>query len=124
MKLLTALFVVLFSLLLEANVYAGQGADKGKACRFLRHVEKPRSVAKGPVVNKVGLIHHLCHPVRVEDENEENIYKKLSSTGSLFLCFTAASWHFTPFFANSLFLSRHLSHLASCRYIVHRVLRI
>lgn len=124
MKLLTALFIVLFSQLLGANVYASQSADSGKVGRFLRHIEKPRSVAKGSVINKVGLIHHLCHPVRVEDENEENLYKKLSSTGSLVLCFTAPSWHYTLSFANSLFLSRPLSSAASCRYIVHRVLRI
>ena len=124
MKPVIALLLVVCSQLLGPDLYATQRVDSGKVS-VLRHLQIPHITAKGSVINKIGLVHHLCNLVRVEDENEENLYKKLSSSGSLFfLCSTAPSSHHYPSFANSLFFCRPLSAAGSCRYIVHRVLRI
>ena len=120
-----AFFFVVLSQLLGANVFASQRADSGKVYVFLRHVEESRVTAEDFVINKIGLTHHLCNLVRVEDETDENLGKKLSSTSCLvFLCSTAISFHYYPFLSNSLFFSRPLSGAGSYRYIVHRVLRI
>lgn len=125
MKLVVAFFLVVFSQLLGTNVYASQRADSGKVYCVLRQIQKPHASAGGFVFNKVGLIHHLSNLVRVEDETEENLYKKLSSTGYLlFLCSTAPSFLQYPSFANNLFFCRPPSAAGSCRYIVQRVLRI
>jgi len=124
MKPVIALLLVVCSQLLGPDTFAIQRADSGRVT-VLRHLELPHIPAKGLVINKVGFIHHLCNLVRVEDETEENLYKKISSTGSLvLLCSTAPSCDLSPSFANSIFFSRPLFAATSCRYIVHRVLRI
>ena len=125
MKPVIALLLVVCSQLLGPNVYASQRADSGKVYCVLRQVQKPHATPDGLVINKVGFIHHLCNLVRVEDETEENLYKKLSSSGCLLLlCSTAPSCDLSPTFATSLFFSRPISPAISCRYLVHRVLRI
>lgn len=123
MKLVIALFLV-FSQLLGTNVYASQRADSGKVYSVLRQTPKPHATTQGSVINKIGFCHHLSHLVRVEDENEENLYKKLSSTGSLLVLCTVTSFHYHPSFSNSLSFGRPIAGEASCRYIANRVLRI
>lgn len=125
MKLLIAVILVAFSQLLGADVYATQRADSGKVYCLQRQAERPHATPKGVVINKVGFIHHLCHPVRVEDENEENLYKKLSTTGSLlFLSSTAPSCHCYSFVSDSPSFFQPVSGAGASRYILHRVLRI
>ena len=123
MKLVIAFFLV-FSQLLGTNVYASQRADSGKVYCVLRQIQKPHATAQGLVINKIGFCHHFSNLVRVEDENEENLYKKLSSTGSLLVLCTVTSFHYHPSFSNSLFFCRPISGAGSCRYIANRVLRI